>query len=288
MIEAQKSLDIDAVRSFILIAELCSFTRAAEVMDTSQAAISLKLKRLEARLGYRLLERTPRYVLLTEKGSAFMGRAQDLLLAYERAVAEPTQVAPRRLTLGISDHVAGPDLPALLSRLGSYDPLLQIEVRIASSRDLLAAFDRHELDAAVVRREGSRNDGEVLVEERFGWFAAPTWRHRSEEPLRLATMAPPCGVRAIAVKALDAAGVPWTEVFIGGGVMAVAAAVTAGLGVAALAQRVAPAGAVDVGERLGLPAMAPSAIVLYSAASDPRSREMLRALGAAFRGAVSR
>lgn len=288
MTESKKPLDIDAVRAFILIADLYSFTRAAEVMDTSQAAISLKLKRLESRLGYRLLERTPRHVQLTQKGEAFIGPARELLLAYERAVSEPTQLPPRRLSLGISDHVAGPDLPGLLSRLGSYDPLLQIEVRIASSRDLLAAFDRNELDAAIVRREGSRNDGEVLVEELFGWFAAPTWQHRVGEPLRLATLAAPCGVRAVAIKALDAANVPWTEVFIGGGVMAVAAAVSAGLGVAALAQRVAPAGAVDVGERLGLPPMPPSAIVLYARATEVRSREMLRALGAAFRGAVTR
>jgi len=287
MTESKKTLDIDAVRAFILIADLCSFTRAAEVMDTSQAAISLKLKRLESRLGYRLLERTPRHVQLTQKGEAFIGPARALLLAYERAVSEPTQLPARRLSLGISDHVAGPDLPGLLSRLGSYDPLLQIEVRIASSRELLAAFDRNELDAAIVRREGSRNDGEVLVEEYFGWFAAPGWQHRAGEPLRLATLAAPCGVRAIAIEALDAAAVPWTEVFIGGGVIAVAAAVSAGLGVAALAQRVAPAGAVDVGERLGLPPMPISAIVLYARATEVRSREMLRALGAAFRGAAT-
>ncbi|WP_397449024.1 LysR family transcriptional regulator [Pseudomonas sp. NA-150] len=283
MTDARKPLDIDAVRCFILIADLCSFTRAAEVLDTSQAAISLKLKRLETRLGYRLLERTPRYVQLTEKGAGFIERARELLLAYERAVSEPTAVLPRRLTLGISDHVAGADLPVLLGRLGSFDPLLQIEVRIASSRDLVTAFDAGELEAVVVRREGARTDGEVLVTEYFGWFASPSWQQRPGEPLRLATLAAPCGVRGVAIKALDAAGVPWVEVFIGGGVLAVAAAVTAGLGVAALAQRVAPPGAVDVGERLGLPPMPASDIVLYSRATEPRTREMLRALGAAFR-----
>jgi DNA-binding transcriptional LysR family regulator len=50
----------------------------------------------------------------------------------------------------------------------------------------------------------------------------------------------PCGVRAIAEEFLDAAGVPWTEIFIVGGVAAVAAAVMAGLGVAALAPRMLP------------------------------------------------
>ena len=63
-------LDLDAVQAFIRIAELGSFTRAAEAMRTTQAAVSLKLKRLEARLGCRLVERTPRQVQLSARGAA--------------------------------------------------------------------------------------------------------------------------------------------------------------------------------------------------------------------------
>jgi len=44
-----RPLDLDAVQAFTRIAELGSFTRAAEAMQTTQAAVSLKLKRLEAR-----------------------------------------------------------------------------------------------------------------------------------------------------------------------------------------------------------------------------------------------
>jgi DNA-binding transcriptional LysR family regulator len=281
-------LDLDTVQAFVLVADLGSFTRAAMAMDTSQATISLKLKRLEERLGCRLLDRTPRHVRLSAEGDRFIDAARDLLLAHDRAVAQLAEAPPRRLTIGISDHVAGPDLPALLGRLSAYDPLLVIDVRIAASRDLVAAFDSNELDAAIVRREGGRRDGEVLAEERFGWFAAPGWRHRPGEPLRLASMAAPCGVRGIAVRVLDEAGQPWTEVFVGGGVMAVAAAVSAGLGVAALAYRVAPVGAIDVGDTVGLPPLPPSAIVLHARPTDARSREVLRAVSAAFRGAASR
>jgi DNA-binding transcriptional LysR family regulator len=71
-------------------------------------------------------------------------------------------------------------------------------------------------------------------------------------------------------------------------VMAVGAAVSAGLGVAALAHRVAPAGAVEVSEQYGLPALPVSEVVLYSRISDARSRETLRALSATFRGVLQR
>jgi DNA-binding transcriptional LysR family regulator len=278
-----RPLDLDAVQAFVLVTDLGSFTRAAEVMETSQAAISLKLKRLEDRLGCRLLERTPRHVRLSAQGEAFIPAARDLLQAHERAMAGLAAATPRRLVLGISDHVAGPDLPNLLGRLAAHDPLLVVEVRIAASRDLLAAFDRGELDAAIIRREGARDDGEVLVEERFGWFAAPGWQHREGEPLRLATLAAPCGVRAVATRVLDEADIAWTEVFVGGGVMAVGAAVSAGLALAAQAWRVAPPGTVEIGGQLGLPPLPPSEIVLYARLVDPRSRGALRAISAAFR-----
>ena len=50
------------MQAFLLVAELQSFTRAAEALGTTQAAVSMKLQRLEAVLGKRLVERSPRAV----------------------------------------------------------------------------------------------------------------------------------------------------------------------------------------------------------------------------------
>jgi DNA-binding transcriptional LysR family regulator len=281
----ERPLDLDAVQAFIRIAELGSFTRAAEVLRTTQAAISLKLKRLEARLGCRLIERTPRSVQLSARGAAFLEPARELLAVHDRALGSFAG-ARQRLTIGISDHVAGPDLAALIARMNAQDPQLLIEIRIGSSGELLQSFDRRELDTAIVRLAVGRSDGELVAEEKFGWFAAPFWQHRAGEPLPLATMAEPCGVRALAERLLDAAGVPWTEVFVGGGVAAVAAAVMAGLGVAALAPRMLPFGAVDVGRKLGLPDLPRLPVLLHSRVTDGRPRAALEALAAAFRSAV--
>lgn len=91
------------------------------------------------------------------------------------------------------------------------------------------------------------------------------------------------GARNTATRALDAAGVSWVEASLGGGMMAVSAAVSAGLAIAALAHRVAPAGVVEVGEKLGLPPLPSSEIVLHSTLSDAHSRGALWTLAAAFR-----
>lgn len=280
-----RPLDLDAVQAFLRIAELGSFTLAAEAMRTTQAAVSLKLKRLEDRLGLRLVERTPRYVQLSAQGAAFLDHARELLEAHDRALAVLAG-GRERLTIGISDHVAGPELPALIARMNAQDPEMLIEIRIGSSGDLLQRFDRRELDTAIVRLHAGRDDGQVLTDEQFGWFAAPGWRHRADEPLPLATLAEPCGVRIMAAQLLDAAAVPWKEIFVGGGVAAVAAAVMAGLGVAALAPRMLPFGAVEVGARLGLPTLPRLPIVLHSRVKGGRPAGTLAALSAAFRSAV--
>ena len=71
----ERPLDLDTVKAFIRIAELGSFTLAADSLRMTQAAVSLKLKRLEDRLGFRLVERTPRHVELSARGAGFLEHA---------------------------------------------------------------------------------------------------------------------------------------------------------------------------------------------------------------------
>src|SRR3569833_2776536 len=281
------SLDIDAVRAFTLVADLSSFTRAALATGTTQSAVSLKLKRLEARLDLRLVERTPRSVRLTGDGVAFLARARDLLAAHDRALAGG-EAPERRLTIGISDHAAGLDLAPLIAKVGAVDTGLHLDVRVGISSHIADAFAAGTLDAAVIRRDKGRRGGEPLTEGVFGWFASPDFRQRPGEKLKLAMLSAPCSVRAQSIRLLDKAGVPWIEAFTGGGVAAVAAAVTAGLAVAPLAARVAPTGPLDIGPALGLPALGRSMVVLHSRVSAPRARAALRALAATFRGVAAR
>src|SRR3954453_22753898 len=98
-----KALDIEAVQAFVMIADLSSFTRAAEALATTQSAISLKISRLERGLGRRLLDRTPRHVRLSADGQAFLPAARNLVAAHQGALGAFT-AEHRRLTVGISHH----------------------------------------------------------------------------------------------------------------------------------------------------------------------------------------
>ncbi|MGY4288161.1 DNA-binding transcriptional LysR family regulator [Bradyrhizobium sp. LM2.7] len=202
--------------------------------------------------------------------------------AHDRALSGGTSAA-QSLSLGISDHAAGAELVPLLERLHAMSSQLTLAVTIGFSREMQDAYDAGRLDAVIVRQEGSRRGGEKLAEDEFCWFAARRFAPPKGEPLPLATLAPPCGVRAMAVRALDKAGVAWRERFVGGGVTAVVAAALAGLAVAPLARRIAPAGLIDIGPAQKLPKLGSSKVMLHSKVSDSAKLAALRTVAATFR-----
>lgn len=80
-------MDLDAVRTFVLVAETGQFRTAAAELSVTQQAVSKRIAALERDLGVRLFTRTPRGAEPTIDGQAFLPHARELLRAAERAVA---------------------------------------------------------------------------------------------------------------------------------------------------------------------------------------------------------
>lgn len=74
---------LEAMQIFVRVAELSSFTQAADSMGLPKASVSAAVQKLEARLGTRLLHRTTRKVQLTQDGQVFYERSKDLLADVE-------------------------------------------------------------------------------------------------------------------------------------------------------------------------------------------------------------
>ena len=70
---------VDDLRTFLLVARLGSFSRAAEQLETAPSSISTAISRLETQLGARLFQRTTRKVVLTHEGSELLARSERLL-----------------------------------------------------------------------------------------------------------------------------------------------------------------------------------------------------------------
>jgi DNA-binding transcriptional LysR family regulator len=75
------------LHTFCEVAELSSFSRAADVLDTTTAAVSRSVKRLEQQLGVRLLNRTTRSVGLTAEGASLLRESRPALRQLQRTLA---------------------------------------------------------------------------------------------------------------------------------------------------------------------------------------------------------
>jgi DNA-binding transcriptional LysR family regulator len=271
--ECSMSLDIDLLRTFAVVADTASFTTAGQILGATQSAVSVRLKKLEERLGRTLMERTPRSVELTEFGRRFLADARRVLAAHDdalrRALVGDTAVS---LAIGVSEHAGGLSMAGALAEVRSLMPGLRLKVLLGLSDQLAAEYQAGRLDAAVIRRTVGVTDGRSLYRDDLVWAAAPDLAWRPGEPVPLAVVEGPCNTRALTIRALDEAGIPWTEAFVTRDVAAVQAACTAGLGVACLGGRFRPPGAVVLGRESGLPALPPSEVAVLDSTREPAAR----------------
>src|SRR5215831_8633209 len=81
-------VDLRRVRSFVTVARLRSFTRAAKILHVSQPALTVQIRSLEQHLKARLLDRTSRSVELTRAGSELLPRFERLLREAETLMTD--------------------------------------------------------------------------------------------------------------------------------------------------------------------------------------------------------
>jgi DNA-binding transcriptional LysR family regulator len=139
-------MDLDAVRTFVAVADAGQFSAAAAALGVSQQATSKRVAALEKELGVALFARTPRGARLTPAGQAFLPPARDLLRAGERAAAA---VRPGRRALRVD--VIGPRLaPAhLLREFHRAHPRTPLEVvRLFDARAAIEAVQTDAVDAS--------------------------------------------------------------------------------------------------------------------------------------------
>src|SRR5271157_6033932 len=123
------------LNAFLTVAEEQSFTRAAAKLGTSQSSLSHTIRRLEARLGVRLLTRTTRSVVPTEAGERLLGTLRPALdsIGAELASLNDLREKPAgTIRITTSEHAAHAVLwPALEKLLPNY-PDVHVELVIES------------------------------------------------------------------------------------------------------------------------------------------------------------
>ncbi|MEI5682558.1 LysR substrate-binding domain-containing protein [Mesorhizobium sp. CCNWLW179-1] len=225
------TLDPELLRVFVAVAEHLSFTRAAEHLNRTQAAVSVQVRRLEARLGAALFRRSTARVELTAVGGDFLVDARRILALNDEAIA---RIAGHKLSghlrIGVMEDYGTRILPDLLAEVAERFPFVQIEMEIGLTARLLKRLGSS-FDAVIAMHPENTSEGELICEEEAIWVAAPDFAVDKLNPLPVALSNPDCLFRSWAVAALDEAGRPWRLAYVSPSLAAVEAIVERGLAI---------------------------------------------------------
>ncbi len=228
-------LDVDQLRTFIAIAETGSFTKAAEVVNKTQSAVSMQMKRLEERIERPIFARDGRASKLTEDGTRLLDYARRLVkLNVETISAFSDAALSGRVRLGVPDDYADRYLPEIMARFSRAYPSVELTVLCEPSVDLLERIDANEIDLAIVTNCESKRTAETFRRERLLWVTSIRHSTYLEERVPLALGRPSCSWRRTAIERLESVGRPYRVLYSSSNAGAVAAAVLAGLAVSVL------------------------------------------------------
>lgn len=249
-------LDAELLRTFVSVAETGGFTSAARALNRTQSAVSLQIKRLEARVGDVLFRRTSRRVVPTRAAETLLPYARRILRLHdEAAAAVGSPGRGRSLRLGITEEQALVYLPNIIPRFSERFPGVQLNVECDLSTRLLARMEEGDLDLALTIRHGPVGKGEVLGRERLVWVAHEAFRNESGEALPLAVNPAGCIYRSYALTALGRIQRPWRIAYVSSSPAGINLALEANMAVSVKAGRSVPAYCRVLDGEAGIPAL---------------------------------
>ncbi|EIM1782152.1 LysR family transcriptional regulator [Listeria monocytogenes] len=155
----------EALRTYIRVVELQSFTKAAEELHISQPAVSLQLKKLEERYETELIYRQAKKFVLTATGEMLYHRAKQLEGLYKQVEDEISLYHHHhlkgRLRIGASFTIGEYYLPALIAEFHARYPDITIELIIENTAKIADKVELLQVDAGLIEGQVSKKDLEI-------------------------------------------------------------------------------------------------------------------------------
>lgn len=162
-------MEIRNIVTFIRVAELKSFTKAASLLGYSQAAITVQIKQLEQELGTQLFDRVGKTVKLTVSGEKFMPYAAALLKASDDAAnfMNEDEGVSGLLRIGASSSFSASIMPSVYHQFSKLYPNVRIVVKTSDLLDgMYEQLRQNEVDLMfVLEKKGSFQDCVSLLEK---------------------------------------------------------------------------------------------------------------------------
>jgi DNA-binding transcriptional LysR family regulator len=260
-------LDPDLLKAFVAVADQRSFTRAAIMLNRTQSAVSMQVKRLEERLGVELFHRTKANVDLSSAGEGLLGYARRILALNDEAVARLREHKIEGVVrLGVMDDYGTLVLPRLLASFVAGYPLIHVEMETGLTSSMPARLGEA-YDLVIAMHPEGRGEGEFLRREQAVWAASLSHTVQEQDPLPVALYPQGCLFRKWAIDALDVQKRRWRLAFVSHSLAAVESIAAQGLAVTVLKASTFPARLRVLSERDGMPPLPMADICLHRAAT---------------------
>jgi DNA-binding transcriptional LysR family regulator len=232
------NLDLDCLRTFLVVADNMSFSRAAQHVGRSQSTVSQQINKLELQVGKHLLDRRKGRVLeLTVEGGKLLQYARRILQLNDEAYSSMSDDALTGFVrLGVPLDFFGRDFTAWLTGFKNLHPMVGLQVEANQSENLFRQCLRGELDLAFFKQEAGARHGSAVLREQLVWASGPTFSPDTRESIPLVLFPEGCAYRRHAMAALQAAGRRWHVSFVSPSFECLKAAAVEGMGVTVLAR----------------------------------------------------
>ena len=247
-------IPVDLLQTFAAVAEAGSFTGAGRLLGVRQSTVSQHIRRLEALVRRRLIDRDTHRVILTAQGEAVLDHARAILDSNARLQRHLSDTPLRgRLRFGASEDFVLSALPDVLAAFVRRHPEVDLELRANLSAHIYDAFDAGTLDVILVKRRTGDRRGLTVWAEPIVWISHPDFRAAPDAPLPLLLYPPPSVTRAQAIETLERLGRSWRVAFTSGSLAGLTAAARAGIGIIPHSGRLMPPGLAALSADQGLP-----------------------------------
>jgi len=259
-----RNIDVALLRAFVAVVETGSVTRAANMLNLTQAAVSQQLKRLEDLFGVELFDRSNRTLRTTAAGERLLSHAHAMLTMNDAVwglMSKPHYEGEIRI--GVPHDVVEPNIPPILRRFDRAWPRVQVTLTSGITRDLLAALDRGELDLALTTESTAPEGSTLLLRDPLVWVGAQSGQAHLRDPLPVSFGSPNCAFRASAIAALAAVNRDWRPVCEASVLDAVKATLYADTAIAPMLLSAVPADLQVLEPADGLPDLPPFCINMH-------------------------
>jgi len=155
-------MDFRHIQQFIVLAETLNFRRAAEKLHMAQPPLSVSIRKLEQELGVTLFDRGKEGVKLTKSGEAALEEAQKALFhanQFKLAAQAASTGVGGRLRIGFVGSATHEVLPKLIARFRRAFAGIELDLREATSIQIMDELEQEQMDVGVVRIPVSSGSG---------------------------------------------------------------------------------------------------------------------------------